>query len=348
MNSIQLDGEHVKMIREMRGVSQESLAESAGASARTIQRIERNDSSRKAKQDTAESIAQVLGVALNTLLASPDRGIYSWLIMREGEPIKLSHDLSSLIEEVIAFTMPFREMKRDDVTLHIQSKELPWSVTVEHHFESGLSNNEMTWSFRPVCYDEECGMLWTKPTLYEEFWWKTIVAHLCYNTAYDVLINGDFLVPNDAKCKYLALFYKRIGQHEKVIEGYQLFNDEAGLAISLGVWLSERQTRVSAHQEHSTGKLSLATNTRDLYQLDICRVWSKGDGVFERAPWTYMHKEELENSINERKVCQMGPVSMVYSEPLAYKQPITPMIPAILGSPVIHARFGLEEGEVDV
>ncbi|MCL1107647.1 hypothetical protein [Shewanella algicola] len=187
-----------------------------------------------------------------------------------------------------------------------------------------------------------------KPTFFEEFWWKAIVARLCYNTAYDVLIDGNLLIPNDAECKYLTLFYKRIDQNEKVIEGYQLFNNETDLAVSLGAWLSERKTRVSAQQEHSTGRLSLVTNTRDSYQLDICRVWEKGDGIFERAPWADKHKDELQSSINERKVCQMGPVSMVYSEPLTYKQPITPMIPAILCSPVIHAQFGLEEGEVDV
>lgn len=348
MNSIKLVAEQVKQVRDLRGISQESLAESVGVATRTIQRIEDAHAAYKTKHNVAELVARVLAVSINTLLPTPDRPTYSWLVMRDGEPTKLIHDISSVIkEEIIASSMPFDCLKPDDVTLYLQTKELPWSVTIEHHFESTSSNSERTWSFRPVCHDEECGLVWVKPTFIEELMWMSAVATLCYDTAYDVFIDSHPLIPGDREHHYLVLFHSKIGQSENLVHGYQLFNDDSDLAISLGSWLSERQRKVNAHQEYATGKLCLEMYSKDSSGIDIYKVWSKGDGTFERAPWVDKHKNQLEDSINQRKLDDVGPVRMAYSAPMTYKKFITPMIPAISGSPVICARFGYKENKVN-
>ncbi|WP_162149006.1 helix-turn-helix domain-containing protein [Shewanella colwelliana] len=318
----------VKAVRERRRMTQEDLAEKSNMSERQIQRIEDASNTRQTKQGNAERIAEALGISLDSLLQSPDSERIGWVVTQEGRFMGVRHEIRSLLSEIKHSAMPFENQPRDSTTLYIQSKTLPWGVTIEHHFKGG---NEMSWEIRPVKYDEDIGLLWTEPDAMDDMLWEIDVAQLLYETAYDVIIDGKPVVPDDIKPQYqVKFFHQEEGAAERVFQGYQLIKDDSDLAISLGIWLSERKTKVHASLCSTLlGTLQIESGALDNVSLVVSRVWQDSDGQLQLAPWTYKHRESLVTSINKRHVDKQGPAHVTYSEPMRYNRTVTSMTPAL-------------------
>ncbi|MGS0824381.1 helix-turn-helix domain-containing protein [Shewanella sp. 0m-8] len=324
---VKLDGSIVKRLREKCRLTQEELAEKSKMSNRHIQRIEDVDNNGQTKLENAESIAIALGVSLDTLSYSPASKRQAWLVIQQGLPLDLRNEIDSVLREIKLSAMPFESLSRSSTTLYVQSKTLPWSVTIEHHFDGG---GEMTWEFRPVHFDEDMGLLWTEPDLLDEMFWEIDVEQLCYETAYDVIIDGKSVVPDNLSALYRIEFFHLNADAQRVYDGYQLIQDDSDLAISLGIWLSERKAKVHASLSSSVpGAVLIESGVQDNISLVISRVWQDDKNQFQRAPWTYKHREEIETSINQRKLDKQGPVHVTYSSPMRYDKTITPMIPAL-------------------
>lgn len=325
--NVELSATAVKAVREKRRMTQEELAEKSNMSDRQIQRIEDVSDTSQTKQVNAERIAEALGIPLGSLLQSSDSKRVGWLVIQEGLTVGVRHEIGSLVTEIQRSAMPFGNQLRESTTLHVQSKDLPWAITIEHHFQGG---SETTWEFRPVFYDEGMGLLWEETNPMDDMLWEIDVAQLLYETAYDVTINGKPLVPEGVKQQYRVEFYHSEGEVEKIYDGYQLITDDSDLAISLGRWLSECKTKVHASFcSMLLGALQIESGLLDNISLVISRVWQDCTGELHLAPWTYKHRESLVTSINKRHVGKQGPVHVTYSDPMSYNRTVTPMTPAL-------------------
>ncbi|MEZ9537338.1 helix-turn-helix domain-containing protein [Shewanella sp. 10N.286.51.B8] len=316
----------IKGLREKRRMSQEGLAEQTGLSSRQIQRIEEANNTMETKLKNAEKIAAVLCVPLDSLLQTPDSERIGWLVIQDGRVTGVRHEIASLLTEIKHSAMPFDSQPRESTTLHVQSKDLPWAVTIEHHFQGG---NEMTWEFRPVHYDESMGLLWDETDAIDDMFWAIDVEQLIYETAYDVTINAKPIVPDGVEPQYRVEFFHYAEGEQRICEGYQLIADDSDLAISLGEWLSQRKAKVNASLSSTLlGALKIDSELMDNVSLVISRIWQDCNGELHLAPWTYKHRESLATSINKRHAGKQGPVHVTYSNPMSYNRTVTPMTPA--------------------
>lgn len=81
---MRIDADRLRQLREQRAWSQEQLAEIAGLSTRTVQRVERGE---RASHETRMALAAALGLSVEDILHSPASDVSARPEVREGEAI---------------------------------------------------------------------------------------------------------------------------------------------------------------------------------------------------------------------------------------------------------------------
>jgi len=285
----------LKHFRKKLNLTQEGMADVCYLSTRQYQRIESKGHTTGQK---AQVLADKIGLTLGELKTSPNEDDSFWFVTNPfSQHATLEQGFYKVKQEVEKWAARYVSCNFEGVSLHINNK----AGSLKEMSLIGIDEN-YTWTIRPVQLNDEVGLLWCELSEWQTFIWEEALRELKYDSLDSVYVDGNPIVPNDEKAKFVVMF-DEVKDSKRLYEGYKLFESDSEFRVSLVDWLQNQKHPVSTYG-HNTGQLLLiyfCCETSSSKRLIIQRAWKSKNEELQLSPWPKANKEILEKAINEHR-----------------------------------------------